>query len=215
MLTINTQINGGAPISGFYTVLDQNNNVVATGYTPAKFTVNNGQAYSVQVQNYGSYYFQYWLDSGSVNAKRTVTTSTSLSLTAVLCNGPPGTCPNPTPANGITVYVHRISASYWSPCFATACSAGTGPGASMYVVLYDSSGNVAQTAFANEQGYTFLGLNPSVTYYVYPGDCSLCHGSAHDVVFQYWGTHTSTTRPLAATVGSSLDAWYSCTNSCA
>lgn len=212
-LTINTQMNGKT-VTGFYTVLTQSGNVVATGFSPVQFNVNSGQTYSVQVQNYNTDYFQYWQDTGSVSAIRSVTTSTSLSLTAIFCNGPPGTCPDPTPTNGITVYVHRIPASYWAPCFALACSAGTGPGASMYVVLYDSSGNVVQTAFANEQGYTFLGLNSSATYYVYPTDCDLCHGSTHDVVFTYWGDNSSTFRPIAATAGTSLDAWYSCTNGC-
>jgi hypothetical protein len=168
----------------------------------------------VQVQGYGSYYFQYWLGTGSVNPDASFTTNVTLSMTAVLCNGPPGTCPSPTPNGGITVYGHRVQASYWAPCFAAACSAGTGPGASMYFVLTDTLGNVVQTGFANEAGHTFMGLTPGATYYVYPDDCNLCHGSAHNVVFQNWGGG-STVRPLAVTVGNTLDAWFSCTNGCA
>ncbi|HEV2192886.1 MAG TPA: fibronectin type III domain-containing protein, partial [Nitrosopumilaceae archaeon] len=118
------------------------------------------------------------------------------------------------PSTGITVYAHRIPASYWDPCFATKCSAGTGPGASMYFGLYDSSWKIVQSGFADENGYTFSGLNASATYYVYPADCNMCHVSNHDVVFQYWGDNHSTVRPRAATVGASLDAWYSCTNGC-
>lgn len=132
-----------------------------------------------------------------------------------------GVLSNPTQPNsitksvGITVYAHRIPASYWDPCFATTCNAGTGPGASMYVMLYDSSGNVVQSGYTDENGYTFYGLNPLATYYVYPTDCDNCHGSPHDVVFQYWGDDDSSARPRAAMIGSSLDAWYSCTNNCA
>jgi hypothetical protein len=132
-----------------------------------------------------------------------------------------GLSTNPTQPNavtksvGITVYAHRIPAPYWAPCFATTCSAGTGPGATMYFELYDSSGNIVKSGYADENGYTFLGLNPLVTYYVYPDDCDNCHGSSHDVVFQYWGDNYSAERPRAATVGTSLDAWYSCTNNCA
>ncbi|HJT10848.1 MAG TPA: hypothetical protein VJ771_08710, partial [Candidatus Nitrosotalea sp.] len=116
---------------------------------------------------------------------------------------------------GITVYAHRIPASYWDPCFATTCSAGTGPGAKMEFALLDSSGNVLQTGLADENGYTFTGLNSSIPYYVYPEDCNSCHISSHDVIFQYWGDNKSTGRPRAAAVGASLDAWYSCTNGCA
>jgi hypothetical protein len=213
-LTVDTQLDNGSAITGFYTVLYQNGTIVSTGYSPAQFTVSNGQVYTVEVDGYGSYYFQYWLDTASVNIDRNVTTSANLSITAVMCNGPPGTCPDPIPKYGITVYAHRIPASYWDPCFATACSAGTGPGAAMYFELYDSSGTLIQTGYANEQGYTFSGLNPNATYYVYPDDCNLCHGSTHNVVFQYWGANSSTARPIAATVGTSLDAWYSCTNGC-
>jgi hypothetical protein len=62
-----------------------------------------------------------------------------------------------------------------------------------HIVLYDSSGQLVQSAFANEQGTTFTLLTSRATYYVYPEDCNLCHGSNHDVVFQYWGVGSSTT----------------------
>jgi hypothetical protein len=201
-------------MTGFYVVLSQDNVTVATGYSPAQFTVNDGQTYAVEVDDYSSYYFQYWADTGSVNVNRTFTTASNLSLTAVMCDGPPGTCADPTPADGITVFAHRIPASYWAPCFATACSAGTGPGATMFFELIDSSGNVVQTAYADERGYTFTGLTPGATYHVQADNCNLCHGSTHDVVFQYWGNDTSTANPIAATVGTNLDAWFSCTNGC-
>ena len=216
VLKVTTQVNGGGSIAGFYTVVMlKNGNTVATGYTPAHFVLNDSQTYFVEVQGFGSYYFQYWKGSGSVSVERKVTINGNQTATAVMCNGPPGTCPDPVPKNGVNVYAHRIPASYWAPCFATVCSLGTGPGASMYFVLTDSSGKVLKSGFANEQGMTFTGLTPGVTYYVYPEDCDLCHGSTHDVVFQYWGDNVSSVRPLAVTVGASLDAWYSCTNGCA
>ncbi|MHB8568116.1 MAG: hypothetical protein ACYC7D_15190 [Nitrososphaerales archaeon] len=213
-LTIHAENTSGVSYTGLYTALYQNGTVVATGFTPAQFTVNNGEMYSVEVQNSNTSYFQYWLDTGSVTSLRNVTTTTDLSLNAILCNGPPGTCPNPTPVNGITVYANRVPAPYWASCFALACSLGTGPGASMEFALYNSSGNIIQTALVNEQGYTFLGLNSSATYHVYPENCDLCHGSTHDVVFDYWGNNSSSTVPIAATVGTSLEAWYACTNGC-
>ena len=120
------------------------------------------------------------------------------------------------PVGGITVTANRIQASYWDPCFATTCSFGTGPGAAMFFALCSDASclNVVQTGFADEHGFTFSGLKPGTTYYVLPDDCNSCHGSAHNVVFQHWGDG-STVRPLAATAGSRLDAWYSCTNNCA
>ena len=131
--------------------------------------------------------------------------------------GSPSTGVATSPQDGpttIIVFAHRLPAAYWAPCFASTCTAGTGPGATMYFILYDSQGNVVSTAFANEVGLVFSGLAPGATYYVFPEDCNLCHGSSHDVVFQHWGDG-GTTRPLPAVPGSSLDAWYSCTNGCA
>lgn len=118
-------------------------------------------------------------------------------------------------STGITVYAHRIPASYWDPCFARLCSAGTGPGVTMHFGLYDSSGKLIRDGFADENGYTFSNLNQNSTYYVYPTDCGYCHISFHDVAFEYWEDNHSDERPRAATVGANLHAWYSCTNGCA
>jgi hypothetical protein len=137
----------------------------------------------------------------------TTTTTTSFTSTSTTKTSTTGV------VGGITVYAHRIPASYWDPCFATTCSAGSGPGTTMYFELQDAAGNTIQSGYADENGYTFTGLTPGVTYYVYPDDCAGCHGSTHDVVFDHWGDG-STVRPLATSVGSSLDAWYSCTNGC-
>jgi hypothetical protein len=86
----------------------------------------------------------------------------------------------------------------------------------MWVVLYDSSGNVVATGFADENGHTFTGLTAGATYYVYPADCDLCHGSTHDVLFNHWDNNVnSTTRPLPVIAnGTSVSAWYTCTNGC-
>jgi hypothetical protein len=180
------------PLSGNIEVFDSGNNLVAS--TPSPVTIWGGDLYSVSSATSSS--------SSSSSSTTTTTTSTSGSI-------------------GITVFAHRIPASYWDSCFATSCTnpyapcntTCTGPGATMYFGLYDSAGNLVQSGYADENGLTFTGLTPGATYYVYPDDCDMCHGSLHDVVFQHWGDGT-TVRPIAVTTGSSLDAWYSCTNMC-
>lgn len=213
---INSINQNGTSISGFYTVLySSSGGVLGTGFTPATFPTTSGSAYSVRAESYGNCIFANWT-TGSTNDPMTfIATSTAQSFTAVYnCgNGVVGN------SNGITVTANRIPASYWAPCFALVCSRGTGPGASMYVVLYNSTGSVVATGFADEHGLVFKGLNPSATYYVYPDDCDLCHGSTHDVLFQYWGginpgNATSTVRPLPVKVGDVVNAWYNCTNGC-
>lgn len=65
--------------------------------------------------------------------------------------------------------------------------------------MYDSSMKAVQRDLLNENGYTSTGL----TYYLYQSECDLCHGSTHDVLFQYWGDNSDIVRPLEATVGES------------
>ncbi|MHB8566867.1 MAG: hypothetical protein ACYC7D_06795 [Nitrososphaerales archaeon] len=213
-LKVSTVNSVGGQTSGYYITLWQNGAKIESCFSTCSFSVNGGQTYQVAAASFGSEVFNHWLNDNStgmetVNVPRA---STSIGLTAVY--GGPSSPITSTGSAGITVYASRISAYYWAPCFAITCSAGTGPGASMYFILYDSSMNVVQTAFTNENGYTFTGLTAGATYYVYPSDCDLCHGSTHNVVFQYWGDNSSSVRPLAATTGESLDAWYSCTNGC-
>jgi len=108
----------------------------------------------------------------------------------------------------ITVYAHRIPSPNWDPCFAKTCSAGTGPGAAMYFVLYDRSGYFVQSGFADEHGYTFAGLDTSKIYYlVYPADCVSCHNSTHDVIFDHWDDG-SKTRPRSVNIGLAAHAWF-------
>jgi len=219
-INISTVNAAGSSISGYYITLSQNGAQISSCFSICTFPVNGGQTYQVAASSFGSEIFNHW-QNGSSTGIETVnvpSASTTIGLTAVY-GGSSTTTTNTTGTSstgsgGITVYASRISAGYWAPCFATTCSAGTGPGASMFFVLYDSSMNAVQTGFANENGYTFTGLTAGATYYVYPADCDLCHGSTHDVLFQYWGDNTSTIRPMAVTVGQSLDAWFSCTNGC-
>jgi hypothetical protein len=82
-LTVSTQDSNRNAITGYYTELDQNGNYVASGFTPYTFTLNNGQTYTVSVNNYGNYQFDHWLDTGSVTASRVISISSNGIITAV------------------------------------------------------------------------------------------------------------------------------------
>jgi hypothetical protein len=222
-VTVNAVDQNGNPLSGFYVALLEGGIVTAAGFTTATFATTSGASYSVQADGYGNCTFTSWSDGVKTNPRSFTATSGTLPFTASYNCGGGGIIEGGAGPGTITVYDHRIAASYWAPCFAATCtnptaSCGascTGPGAAMWVVLYDSAGNVAATGFSNENGLTFSGLNQSATYYLYPADCDLCHGSTHDVLFTYWGNNSTTTRPLAITAnGAFVDAWYSCTNGC-
>lgn len=63
----------GNTIVGYYTVLYQGGTIVDTQFTPASFTANIGQTYTVLVDDYGSCSFDHWQDTGSAVRQRDVT----------------------------------------------------------------------------------------------------------------------------------------------
>jgi hypothetical protein len=219
------------PIFGYYVVLsDSSGDTVATGFTNATFATSAGTAYGVQADSYGSCVFSGWSAGATGNPTSFTATSGTIAFTAVYnCGGSGSTSSTGGTGGGgsatsgesgagagtITIYDHRVPQSDWAQCFALVCNLGTGPGAAMWVTLYDSTGTVVATGFSDENGLTFSGLNPSATYYIYPADCDLCHGGTHDVLFSYWGDNGTSTRPLAVVAnGTYVDAWYICTNGC-
>jgi hypothetical protein len=219
-VTVNAVNQFGEALPGdYYTVFQavhdnpydgQGEDMVATGVTGSTFEAAAGPSYSLQVYTYGSCVFSHWSNGALSDPVAFTATGSALSFTAVYnCVG--AVIEN----NGtITIYDHRTPQSDWAPCFALVCNLGTGPGASMWVVLYGSNGTVVGSGFSNENGLTFTGLNPSATYYIYPSDCDLCHGSTHDVLFSNWG-NGNTTRPLAVSANDTIvNAWYICTNGC-
>ena len=221
VLTVDSRWANGTAMAGMYAVLYRSGEKVASAYTPANFKLADGKQYEVEVEGYGSARFQYWGGTGSVDALRNITATSAATVTAVFCDAACSDASTaPPPSGGVTVYANRVPASYWAPCFANACSAGTGPGAAMFFQLTDSSGTVLETGFADEWGVTFTGLTPGATYYLFAENCDLCHGSSHDVVLSYWtggtlGGEVTSANPIPVEAGDVVEAWYSCTNGCA
>jgi len=226
-VTIDSVDQNGTAISGYFAGLaGSGGNVVATGFTPVTFTTKAGAAYSLEADSHGNCTFSSWY-GGDRNDPMPFTASSGVLVLTAAYN-----CMSKTSGGGvvgaesgesgagpgtITIYDHRVPQSDWAACFALVCNAGTGPGASMWVVLYDSAGTIVASGFSNENGLTFTGLNVNATYFIYPTDCDLCHGGTHDVLFSFWGGGStgSSTRPLAVIAnGASLDAWYTCNNGC-
>lgn len=84
-LTVAAETSDGIPLLGYTAVLNQSGTViVAKGYTPATFTLNNGQEYTVGVDNYSNCRFDRWLDTGSSTDVRPISISNNTQLTAVL-----------------------------------------------------------------------------------------------------------------------------------
>jgi hypothetical protein len=154
------------------------------------------------------------------NARRGVAALVIAILAASLAAGVPlmsasaastGTITVGEGAGSILYRAHRVAAESWDPCFALTCEAGTGPGASMYFVMYDSSGDLIANGFADESGTSIKGLSIGSMYHIYPADCDLCHNSTHNVVFDHWADGSSE-RPRGFAISSdapvSADAYY-------
>ena len=85
-LSVVTQDSGAGQIDGYYALLSQNGNVVASGFSPTTFTLNGGQDYVVSVSDYGSYVFDHWQDTGSKTRDRSISISSNAQIVAVYRN---------------------------------------------------------------------------------------------------------------------------------
>src|SRR5574341_68114 len=80
-LSIQSVSLSGSSISGLWTEISSNGNIVKKGYTPLSYTASYGTEYTVCVSNYKNYLFDHW-DTGSTNRCTTVTPTQSTVLTA-------------------------------------------------------------------------------------------------------------------------------------
>ncbi|MDA4118839.1 MAG: hypothetical protein OK455_10925, partial [Thaumarchaeota archaeon] len=147
-VTVKSVAENGSALSGFYVALLEGGNVIATGFTAANFSVTAGGSYSVQADSYGTCTFSNWSDGVRGNPRSFTAENGATSFSAVYNCGNGGVEGGGGPGS-ITIYDHRVAASYWAPCFSTTCTnpqascdtSCTGPGAAMWVTLYDSAGN--------------------------------------------------------------------------
>src|SRR5438445_1474394 len=82
-LGVKTQDKNGNTITGFYVSLSQGGTVVASGFSPVNFTVNNSAQYSLAVSDFGSYTFDHWSDTGTTTNPRPISITTDTYITAV------------------------------------------------------------------------------------------------------------------------------------
>lgn len=84
-LTVSSQLENGTAITGYYTELySVQDGSQEAQFTPAAFTVNNGQEYLVGVGDWLNFFFAFWLDDGSTSRWKSVTPDgQDVALTAV------------------------------------------------------------------------------------------------------------------------------------
>ncbi|MGI0019662.1 MAG: hypothetical protein ACREAY_04245 [Nitrososphaera sp.] len=83
-LTVNSQLSNGTVIEGYYTEVISNSDASqSSSYTPAAFTLNNGEEYRVGVADFLNFFFDYWLDTSSTERWRDVTVTADTQLTAI------------------------------------------------------------------------------------------------------------------------------------
>src|SRR5690349_10492197 len=71
-LTVTTQDTSGNTLTGLFVSISQNGAIVASGFSPVTFTLNDGVQYTLEADGYASHVFDHWLDSGSTSNTRTV-----------------------------------------------------------------------------------------------------------------------------------------------
>jgi DNA-binding beta-propeller fold protein YncE len=81
-LTVGAQTIAGQSLVGFYMTLSQGGNAIASGFSPATFTLNDGQSYVVQAEDYGLCHFDHWADTGNAGT-RTISISNNTQTIAV------------------------------------------------------------------------------------------------------------------------------------
>jgi hypothetical protein len=153
-LSVDTVNTSDQVTSGFYTVIYQSGNLVGSGFSPAAFTLTNGQSYTVQVDDYGSCHFDHWADTGSTSASRAISIQGNTQITAVYnCSG----------ASSSSVTINSVDQT------GTAIFG-------YYTAISDSSGNVLASGFTTKTFSTTSGATYSIVADGY-GSCTFAKWS--------------------------------------
>jgi 3D (Asp-Asp-Asp) domain-containing protein len=86
-LAVKAKTLSGKELNMWTTIRSSSGTVIKTGFTPLYFTGEVGKAYSVTVADYQNYLFSRWADNGSTSRTRTLTLSSSVTLTAYYSDG--------------------------------------------------------------------------------------------------------------------------------
>lgn len=112
-LTVNSQLSNGTAITGYYSeAVSSSTATTQSGYTPAAFTLNNGETYRVGVADWLNYFFDHWLDTSSTERWRDVTVTADTQLTAIYREEDVSqqTTAPPTPEIGVDYgYIERMA----------------------------------------------------------------------------------------------------------
>jgi spherulation-specific family 4 protein len=199
-LTVASRNTAGAAITGYWNVLyDQTGATRASGYTPIAYTLNNGQSYTVEADNYGSCNFAYWQDNGRTiyGSLRSIAITVDTNIVAVYnC----GTTTTTTTTSSTSTASRTTTTATATPITIKVVSVNqagvqfTG----MYTTVQSATGKILA------HGYTtlyFKGLS-GASY-------TVCVSNYQTTIFSHWSTGSTnpcqTVRPTSNLV---MTAYY-------